>query len=109
MKAKTFLGVILIFSWAQAFAGEYSSALSSFKGVSLYDGSVISRSQISTIKFSADRENKIEFLELKDSTYIDSNDIKKIYSNPSDFSKLSERLDGRMFRVSSSGGDGSGG
>ncbi|HAZ13891.1 MAG: hypothetical protein A2X86_12940 [Bdellovibrionales bacterium GWA2_49_15] len=107
--AKTLLGVFLIFSWTQAFAGDLSSALKSFEGVSLYDGSVISRGQISKIKFAADRDNKIEFLELKDSTYIDSADIEKVHSNLSELSRLSDKLDGKLLRFAKSSGDGSGG
>jgi hypothetical protein len=99
----------LTLSMAQALAGELKSALNSFRGVALHDGSVIARSEISAIGFSAERENKIEFLELKDSTYIDTSDISKIFGNNTDLSKLSERLDGKRLKLAKSGGDGSGG
>ena len=108
MKITTFT-TFLILSLAQANAGELASALNSFRGVSLHDGTVISRNDISAIEFSVERENNIESLELKDSTYIDNADISKIFGSKPDLSKLSERLDGKRLKLAKSGGDGSGG
>ncbi len=91
-----------------------NSDLGNIKSIELFDGSQIDfQSEVATIQFADDRENKIDFIELKQGLIIDSYDVEKIILKKG----ATNLFDSKLFNLDRFGkgfkaaraGDGSGG
>ena len=98
-------------SYAQGFS---AYKLENIKAIKLFDGSQIDfKKEVSAIQFASDRENKIDFVELKQGLIIDSYDIEKVIlkentSNPFAGRAFNSDLNTNSFMLAMMG-DGSGG
>ena len=105
---KTILLSLVIFFTGHVFAQDLSS--SKIESIKLRTGKIVTiKGEVESIQLNADRDNKVDYIILREGTLIDSLDITNINMNGKfDLSNIASKLQNTTLRMATNG-DGSGG